>query len=245
MTRIWRQTLAGLCVVGRMVAGAGAQEAPAPARVTTGTFSAGLSLTDGNSDTSQMDAGVTVEHKRIRHEWLFGASTAYGETDGETSVENTRGQATYRYLWSDRSFGYGSATALRDDIAEVDYRVVVSAGAGYTFVRTPAWDLSGEFGPAEIIEKVGGVRDEVFALRFAERLLWTPTEGAKFWQTAEYLPKADDFEDYLLQAEVGAEAPLAGRLSLRLLVRNTYDSTPAPDREKNDVSVIAGVAIGF
>lgn len=34
MTRIWRQTLAGLCVVGLMVAGAGAQEAEAPARAT-------------------------------------------------------------------------------------------------------------------------------------------------------------------------------------------------------------------
>jgi putative salt-induced outer membrane protein YdiY len=245
MNVFWGKMAAGLFAACVTAAGASAQEAAAPAPPTSGTFSAGLSLTDGNSDTTLADAALKVEHKRDRHEWLFGASMAYGEKDGETSVDNSRGQASYRCLWSERSFGYGSTTALRDDIADVDYRVVVSAGAGYTFVRTPAWDLSGEFGPAEIIEKVGGVRDEILALRAAERLEWVPAEGAKFWQTAEYLPKADDFEDYLLQAEIGAEAPLAGRLLLRLLVRDTYDSMPAPGKEKNDVSLIAGVAVGF
>jgi hypothetical protein len=81
------------------------------------------------------------------------------------------------------------------------------------------------------------------------------SDKAKIWQSAEYLPKANDFGDYLLSAEVGAEAAMNSRVSLRIVLQDKYDSTPAivlADKNDsasgsalnaNDLTLIAGVAI--
>lgn len=219
-----------------------ADPAPAaPPAYPTASFSAGLTLADGNSNTKLADAEFKLEHKWAREELLFTLGGTYGEQEGTQNINNIKGKVNYRHLFSDRVFGYGDITGLRDDIADVDYRVVLSPGIGYYFLKSETLKLSGEFGPAEILEKVGGVTDETFAFRFAERLEWAISGASKIWQSVEILPAVGDFGDYLLNAEIGAEAPLADKLSLRLTVRDAYDSTPAAGREKNDLTVIGSV----
>ena len=57
------------------------------------------------------------------------------------------------------------------------------------------------------------------------------------------MPEASDFDNYLLTGEVGAEADINDRLSLRVVLQDRYDSTPAAGKERNDLSLIAG--LGF
>ena len=59
----------------------------------------------------------------------------------------------------------------------------------------------------------------------------------------EYLPEAEDFDNYLLTAEVGIEAAVSTRVSLRVVLQDKYDNTPALGAERNDLSLIAG--LGF
>ncbi|MBP7276152.1 MAG: DUF481 domain-containing protein [Kiritimatiellae bacterium] len=211
----------------------------------TGTISAGLTLNDGNSDTLTADIGLTAEYKPGENEWLLAAQAAYGEQSDEETVDNSKIKLNYRRLLCSPWFVYGEGSYSRDDIAAVDYRYVLSAGPGIYALKTDQVSLSFEAGPAMIWEEVGGESDERFALRFAERFEWTIAEGSKLWQSCEFLPDADDWDDYLINSELGAEAPLAGRISLRLLVKHTHDSIPAEGREKSDLSVVAGLGYGF
>ena len=55
-----------------------------------------------------------------------------------------------------------------------------------------------------------------------------------------YLVKTDSTA---FSAEVGVEAPLQGKLNLRVVLQDKYDSQPGEDLEKNDLVLIAGVGI--
>ena len=136
-------------------------------------------------------------------------------------------------------------SALYDDIAKVDYRVILNPGLGAYLVKHDRLTFSVEAGPAYVIEKVDGETDDYLALRLAERIDFTLSPTAKVWQSAEYLPKIDDFDAYLLNAELGVEAALNSRLNLRVVLQDKYNSTPAGGLDKNDVALIAGISVAL
>lgn len=98
-----------------------------------------------------------------------------------------------------------------------------------------------EAGPSYVWEKKDGATDDYLALRFAERYTCQATKTAKLWQSVEYVPDAEGFDNYLLTGEVGVEAAMSERMSLRVVVQDKYDSTPDATAKYNDLSLIAGV----
>ena len=209
----------------------------------------GLNTTKGNSDTMLATLGVSGQKEEGHNILHLGVDAAYGETtveqdDGtdldETTAQNAKAYANYKRT-RNRSFAYLDANILHDDIADVDYRAAVGPGVGYFFVKSEESSLSAEAGPTYIWEKVGGVEDDYLAIRIAERGEMKLSDTSKLWESLEYLPKAEDFDDYLLVAEVGAEAALNSSLSLRVVAQDKYDSTPAADQEQNDLSITAAI----
>jgi len=212
------------------------------------SLSAGVGLTDGNSETLQANVGILTEGERegcgtIR----AGAEGNYAENTvanvDNTTVENARAFAELRKTLSDMTFAYVIASVLYDDIARVDYRVTVGPGLGMYLVKNDETSILVEAGVAYVSEDVANVTDDYMALRFAERIDRALRADAKVWQAAEFLPSADDFDDYLINAELGAEAAMSERLSLRTVLQNKYDSLPAAGLEKNDLSLIAGISV--
>lgn len=207
------------------------------------SLSLGANATDGNSETITLTAGVLTERKTDVDSWRFGVDGQYGEVGSSTTNEQAKAFAGYRHTISGRTYGLLDASVAYDAIADIDYRLIVSPGLGYYLVKEAATTLGLELGPSYIKEDVGDVEDDYFALRIAERFDRTLSASAKCWQAAEYLPSLDDFQDdYLLNVEVGVEAQINATASIRFVVKDAYDSTPAPDREKNDLSVVAALA---
>ena len=68
---------------------------------------------------------------------------------------------------------------------------------------------------------------------------------ARIWQSVEYLPKVDEFGNYVLNAELGLEAALTEKLSLNTFVQDTYRSEPAAGREENDLKWVTGIKYRF
>lgn len=214
------------------------------------SLSLGLTLTDGNSNTTLANASLsTIGRKPGVGRLRAGVEGSYGESkvDGvnQTTMEELRAFANAHKNISARTFFALHGDALYDDIAEIDYRITVSPGIGYTLIDGSSLTLSTEVGPAYLWEKVSKQTDDYFAIRFAERLDYRMSETARLWQSAEYLPKSDDFNDYLLSAELGAEASLTSRMSLRILLRNEYDNTPGTGLKHNDLTLISGVSISL
>ena len=244
MKRTW---IAVLLMVGFMAAKVTQAQEDAAFK---STLSAGVTLTEGNSETLQANVGLVTEgEKEGLGSVRAGIEANYGEStvDGvkETTVNNARAFAGVRKTITPRTFGALDGSILQDDIADIDYRATLGPGLGTYLVKKEKTSLSIEAGPAYIWEDVGGVREDYFAFRFAERLDYALSETAKIWQSLEYLPRSDDFGDYLLNAELGVEAAMTTRLNLRLVLQNKYDSTPGEDLEKNDLTLIAGISVSL
>ncbi len=212
------------------------------------TVAAGMTLTDGNSETLQANGSIVSEGEReglgsVR----FGFEANYGENvvddQSETTTENAKVFGNAKKTLSEMTFAYLDASVLYDDIARIDYQAVAGPGVGLYLVKNDTTKLSIESGLSYVWEDVTDANDDYLALRIAQRLDHNLTETAKLWQSVEYLPQAEEFGNYLLNAELGAEAALNARMSLRLVLQDKYDSDPGEGMKKNDVTLVAGISV--
>lgn len=212
--------------------------------------SAGLTLTRGNSESTQASAGIRSEKKWDANEIKLGADGLYGKSkiaDGEEvkSAESLLGFGQYNRLFNEQLYGYARVEALHDAVADIKYRLTLSPGAGYYFIKNKETELNAEAGPGFIYEKTSSGDDSYFVLRVAENSKHTLNDHVRVWQKAEFLPQVDDLENYIFNLEAGIEADLSKKLSFQSKVLDTYDNQPAPGRKCNDLKWINAISYKF
>ena len=242
--------VAGTCAA----ADAPATNAPPKKRWET-VASAGVTLTRGNSKTFLATVGLNANRKWSRDEILLGASAGYGESetgtrapdDNRTDITQKylKGFSQYNHLFNERLYGGLRADGLYDKIAAVDYRFTISPLAGYYIIKKPVTFLAVEAGPSVVFEKVAGEENNYLGGRVAERYEYKFKSGARIWESAEWITQLDDVDNWIVNAEAGVSAPIAKRLDVRIVVQNSYDNQPAPERLKNDFKLIAGLGYRF
>lgn len=216
-----------------------------------GSVAAGLTLTRGNSDTELGTLSIATGKKWNQNELLFGADGTYGKTkqDGKnnTTAESLHGFGQYNRLFTERFYGYGRVEGLHDGVADIKYRISISPGAGYYFIKQKGTELSAEVGPGYVHQKLGHHEESYATLRVAEKFNHALSDRARVWETVEWLPQVDKFKNYIINAEVGVEADLSSsqKLSLRTYLDDTYNNVPAAGRLKNDLKLVAAVAYKF
>jgi putative salt-induced outer membrane protein len=220
--------------------------APAPAEPKwESSAGLGFSLTRGNSKNLLFTANVASQKKWDNNEVRLGANGAYGESDSIKNTEQVLGFAQYNRLFTERAYGYLRLDALHDSVADIEYRFNFSPGVGYYFIKNQTTSLSGEVGPGFIHEKLGGDDRSYMTLRVAERFEHKFNERVRMWQSLEWLPQVDNFNNYILNSEIGVAASLTDNLSLKVFAQDVYDNEPAPNRKKNDLRLVTGIDYKF
>jgi hypothetical protein len=135
---------------------------------------------------------------------------------------------------------YGQTAHQIWEWAEVGYQETKSSSLLQEILKSEGFSI--ETGVGYLWEDVADIEGNYLTFRVAQRAEVKLGEKSKAWETLEYLPKADEIDDYLLTAEIGIEAAATGQLALRLAIQNKHDSTPAPDKEKTDTVVIAALS---
>ena len=238
--------VSGLAAFLLWTSGPARADEPSSSNVWQSSVAMGLNMTRGNSETLNTTVNLLAEKKEDPgSSWRIGADAAYGEDAVTTTVERVKAFIGCRQDISSRVYALIDVSVEHDSIADLEYRFIASPGLGYYFLRAETQTLSVESGPAFIREKIGDEINDRFALRFAEKFECKIGDDSKLWQSVEYLPGVDDLANYLVNAEIGAEAAVNARLSLRLLWKDTYNSEPAEDREQNDLSFNGAVVCKF
>ena len=134
---------------------------------------------------------------------------------------------------------------LHDGIADLDYRITLSPGVGYYFIKNEKTSLRGEVGPGYVFESQAGEEDDYMTIRFAERWDQKVNDHVKLWQAVEYLPDVEDWGRYVVNFEIGVEIQITKHLSERTYFQDIYNSDPAPDRDNNDLKLVAALAYKF
>jgi putative salt-induced outer membrane protein YdiY len=216
-----------------------------------GEVAFGLSLAKGNSDTFLMNASALAHREWPQNELKLGADGNYGlnnfgRSNETQSANNIHGFVDYKRLFTERFYGNLRIDGFHDDVAEVRYRVIVGPAAGYYFIKSELSRLSGEVGPSFIEERLNGLNDHGYlTLRVTERGEHSFNKAGKVWEQVDFLPQIDDFNHYLLNLELGAEAALNTRLSLRVVAADKYNSDPAPERKNNDISLVSALVYKY
>jgi putative salt-induced outer membrane protein YdiY len=209
------------------------------------SVSAGLSLTKGNSDTLLTTAAFKTRTKTPANEFMFGVDGSYGKNDSVKNNEMLHGVSQYNHLFGKRFYGFFNLEGLHDGIADLQYRFTLSPGAGYYFIQETNTTLAGEAGPSLIFQRLGGVDTAYVSLRLAERFEHKFHDNARVWQKVEFLPQVNKPDNFLVNAEIGAEAALTKTFSLQAVLQDNFVNQPAPGRKDNDVRLVSSVVYKF
>ena len=226
---------------------------PKPKAVWKSSVAAGLTMTSGNSETTLATLTAGTDGKWDQSELSVGADGAYGtskvpgQTQTTTTAELLHGFTQYNWLFTDRAYGYGRVEGWHDGVADIKYRASLSPGAGYYFIKNANTDLSAEVGPGYVFQELDDNSTSYATLRVGEKFHHALSDRARLWQTAEWLPQVDKFDNYVVNAELGIEADLTKdkKLSLRSYVTDSFQNEPAPGRKQNDLTWVTAIAYKF
>jgi putative salt-induced outer membrane protein YdiY len=257
MNRNRREHLSLIVLLAGLGAGAALAQTTVPATNPpphwVSSAAVGVTLTRGNSDTTTLSLSANTEKKWTSDDLSLGADALYGnqKTDGANKTTETadllHGFIQYNRSFTERFYVYGRVDGLHDGLADIQYRLALSPGLGYYFIKEKATDLSLEAGPTWVDEKLGDSDLSFGAYRVAEKFHQTLSDRARVWESLEYLDEIDKLGNYIENLEVGMEADLNKKknLSLRVTFDDTYNNEPAAGRLKNDLKLITAIAYKF
>ncbi len=213
------------------------------------TTGIGMNVLRGNSDKASANAYMTWEHEYEKNLLRIDAEASYGEAtveeDGSSRTEKLTdtGELGLNYKRKlNGAYCYTDGSLFYDKIAEVDYRTRIVSGAGFYPVKNDLITANFDVGGGYLWEESGDEPEEYPLFRVSERYEQKIGKSSKIWQSFEYLLKAEYLARFIINAEIGAEAPMNSALSLRITLKDRYNSDPAEDREKNDLTLSASIA---
>jgi putative salt-induced outer membrane protein YdiY len=209
------------------------------------SITTGLTLTRGNSQTLLFAADFVSQRKTPTDEYKLGLGGAYGDQNSTETVNNYKAFGQWNHLFADNFFVYTRADALRDLIAAVDYRLTVGPGAGYYFIKSTNTTLAVELGAAYEAQSLNYVDQDFATARLAERFEHKFTPGARVWESVEFLPQMENFDNFLVNGEIGLEASLTKTFSVKTYLDDSYQNIPAAGKLSNDAKIIAAIAYKF
>ena len=209
------------------------------------TASLGINVAQGNADNITVSLGFDSAYRTATDEFFFNALYAFGETDGERAADALRLGSRYNRLLSDRFYVGGQLDGLRDEVAELEYRIMATAIAGYYVVKNDKMTLAFEAGPGVTFEQSGGEQDSYLSLRAAERFSWAIGARTSFNQAAVIDLDPSDFDNYILTVTAALDTDITDAITWRLAANYVYDNQPVGDLENADTTLTSGIAVKF
>jgi len=216
----------------------------------------GYSGEDATTDTQAVSFGLGVSRKKAPTRFFLDGAYRYGTTKpkGESQIktkDNARGGLRGEYDLTERIYAFASGDAEYDGIQRLSIRGVPKGGFGYNFYHfkddTTERLIQGEAGLAWVYERYFGGEDQnYFAPAFGLRILTDLPYGALFTWNTDYLPAFEDWTTkYLIRTEATLSVPVYDPLSLKLSLLDIYNNAPAPDTDRNSLTMIVALSLIF
>lgn len=220
---------------------------PTPADPWQSSAGAGLAITSGNSDTTNINVSAsTIWDPKTGRTFKADALYLLGEANGEKQVDKSTATARYESLFQYRAFWFGEVQYLRDPFKAINYLVSPLAGAGVHLIRGDVRTLTVDAAAGGVVEDNDILgRDTSGAVKAGESFEWTISPVSRFTQKLTGLWKADDFGDALFHFDAGLATTVATRLELKVSYVYDYKTEPPPNVEKGDSALFAALLVKF
>lgn len=239
-----------LALVGLLAAWnpARAQEAGEKKLGWASTAELSLLFTSGNAEAESfgfrgtltrtwLDALLKIEAAALRAEQTTitrGAVGPPGEAviseteETELTAENYLLRGQYDHEISERIFAFGGASWEQNELAGLDSRFLVAAGAGYIWADTEALKSRANLGLTYTLEEdVSGLDAEFLGLRATWDFLRKLTPNTTFTNLLILDENLDETSDYRADNTTALAVAMSERLALKISLQLLYDNEPS------------------
>ena len=222
--------------------------------------SVNVAYQSSRGNTYQNSATVLANVNRRWDKDRFNANFGYyysetGSTreNKEKSTDRWELEGQHDHFWAAKIYSYENARFEQDDIARLDYRLRLGAGAGYQWLDgynsdiTGKWSFNQEVGAAWIknsyVDQPPSADDSYATVRYAHHLTYHPkwNPGIEGFHNLEFLPQVDDWDNYLIKADVGFTTKIVMDFDLLCKIEWDYNSMPSVGRKSSDIRYIVGL----
>jgi putative salt-induced outer membrane protein YdiY len=201
-------------------------------------------------------ANVNRRWEKDRMNANFGyyySETGTSKYSKEKSTDRWEIEGQHDHFWGSKFYMYENARYEEDDIAGLDYRLRLGVGGGYQWLdgfeseTTGKWSFNQEVGAAWIknsyADQDPDADDSYATVRYAHHLKYFPKwrDGVEVFHNLEYLPQVNDFDNYLIKADVGFSTKIVLDFDLLCKIEWDYNSMPSVGRKSSDFRYIVGL----
>ncbi len=219
-----------------------------PPPVWTGSFGAGLALTQGNKDTLNVNLSFDVA-RDPKTETIFAADGVYilATEGGEENVDRGLLNARVERLLTSRAYVFGQVGYVRDRFKDIDYLVAPTVGLGYKVIASEATTFAVDGSVGVALEKNSGVETSTDgAIAARERFTHRISTGSTFTQSATALWTMGDVGDALYTFSVGVAASVTTHVRLKLELQDVFKTRPTGQvAQSNDIALITAFVYTF
>lgn len=194
----------------------------------------GASNSTGNTRTTGISLGLSLERDGLSWKHTFNASADYQSNNGVENKNRLFAGWESDYRVTKRFYTLGLLSWEDDRFAGFTNRTSESLGIGYSIIKTPDMTLSFEGGPAlRQTDYILGKSERQFAGRAAIHYRWTITPDLVLVEDTSFYGQS---KDSTLTSDTGLTVNLLGALSARLSYHVQYESNPADSLENTDTT---------
>jgi putative salt-induced outer membrane protein YdiY len=225
-----------------------AQTPPPPPPGWVGSASAGLALTQGNSDTSTVNAAYEVK-RDTGGSMVFKSNGLLVRGEAEETLTSDRlsldGRLERRL--SARTSLFGATQYLRDSFKSIDYLVSPTVGVSRLLVKDDRTELGVDVGVGVVWEKNPDLEVQTDgAVAAGQQFTRKLTATTELKEKAAGLWKMDDFDDALYTFGIGLAASITAGTQMKVEFLDTYKARPPlASVKKNDIAVLVSFVYKF
>lgn len=201
----------------------------------------GGSYASGNTNSKSLATGILAKRKTDLEETSLGLSANFAQTEGETTAQTAGLDAHSQYSFNKPWFAGARLDVDHDELAELDYRIALTPYLGRYLYEKEDDFLSVEFGPSIVYENQSDETDTYFAPYVSFKAEKYFTEDTKLFSKISWRGEAKDPDNYIIVSKLGLDHAINHSVSLKAVLTDTYDNTPAENRESNDILFITGL----
>ena len=221
---------------------------PPPPPGWAGSASAGLALTQGNSDTSTVNLAYEVK-RDTGSVWLFKSAGLFlrGDSEGELTTNRLSFNAREERKLTDRVSLFGQVAYLRDTFKEIDYLISPTVGANWWLAKNEVTEFSVDAGVGAVWEKnpLTDV-DTSGAFTAGQALQHKLTATTVLTEKVAALWKMDDLEDALYAITLGIATNVTNTIQMKAELLDTFkNKPPSATVVKNDVAIVLSLVYKF
>lgn len=214
-------------------------EPPAPAVVWTAKIRGGLSGAQGNTERFALQLRGDAKRETDVSRLSAFVESNFAREDGAESQNEIFAGLGYERDITPRWFGFGDINLERDELENLDLRLITTLGGGYFVIRKPdehTWSLKLGAGYRQEFFQ-DGTTDQEALISIGSEYFIDVTGWLRFTHSFAYQPTlASPINDFRLISNAQFDLPIAfsENLTAGLNIRNQYDNDPLAGNSRLD-----------